>query len=188
MWIPRKTLPQPGNSNESLVSFSPGFRVRQFSFVSWCLKHLKLLGPVYVQGLQWQPCSQSPYPASVGIIREIPGSASRGSQEAEVVGPRVWRGAEVPKPLGNRSASQTNWDWVSREGELARWHEVGDKGREKDDGEEENSPHDFKGQEHECSVWERSVTEVWVAGQLCCVNRIRWKGPHARSGAQSVPG
>ena len=37
---------------------------------------------------------------------------------------------------------------MSREGELARRHEVGDEDREKGDGEAENPPHDFKDQEH----------------------------------------
>lgn len=33
-----------------------------------------------------------------------------------------------------------------------------------------------------------SVIEVWVADQLYCVNRIQWKGLHARSSTQRVSG
>lgn len=33
-----------------------------------------------------------------------------------------------------------------------------------------------------------SVIEIWVAGQLCCVNRIQWKGLHSRSSTRRVSG
>lgn len=33
-----------------------------------------------------------------------------------------------------------------------------------------------------------SVLEVWVADQPCCVNRIQWKGLHARSCTQRASG
>lgn len=60
-----------------------------------------------------------------------------------------WKiGAEVPKGLGNCSVLEMNWNWMRRDGELARWHKVGDEGHEKGDGEEENPLHTFKDQEH----------------------------------------
>lgn len=58
---------------------------------------------------------------------------------------------------------------MSREAELARWHEVGDEGQKKEMEKRKNALHDFKDQEH---LW-ASVLEVWVADQPCCVNRIQ---------------
>lgn len=81
---PGNRVPQPGDSKQSLTSFS-----QAASAFLICFKHLKLKEPLCVQRLQWQPCSQFQNSALVLILGEIPGTASRGGWRAEIVGPSV---------------------------------------------------------------------------------------------------